>query len=131
MKFTVENEHIQGTLGFDEIHISPDEKHGYRPFELFISSLIGCSGTLLKNILIKKRYPFTSIEMKPTARRNPEQANRIEQITIIASIQTGQEITSDQAEKLAQLVVKNCGMIQSVISTIDVDFQIESVPEKR
>lgn len=126
MKFTIENEKIDGDLGFGSLPISPNDTIGYRPYELFVSSLIGCSGTLLGNILKKKRVEHKRIEMDVSSVRNPDHANRIEQLSITAYVQSDQPFSEQNAMKIADLVVKNCGMIQSVIETIDVTFIVKS-----
>jgi putative redox protein len=126
MKFTIENEKIVGDLGFGSLPISPNDTIGYRPYELFVSSLIGCSGTLLGNILKKKRVEHKRIEMDVTSVRNPDHANRIEQLSITAYVQSDQPLSEENAMKIADLVVKNCGMIQSVIETIDVTFIVKT-----
>ena len=126
MKFTIENEKIVGDLGFGSIPISPNDTIGYRPYELFVSSLIGCSGTLLGNILKKKRVEHKRIEMDVSSVRNPDRVNRIEQLSITAYIHSDQPLSEQNAMKIADLVVKNCGMIQSVIETIDVTFIVKT-----
>jgi len=68
--------------------------------------------------------------MTGTSVRNPDQANQIEQLSFQATIYSQQNLDEQQAEKIAHLVVKNCGMIQSVIQTIDLSFKINSVPLK-
>lgn len=127
MKFTIENERITGNLTYSEIQISPNEKRGFRPYELLVSSLVGCSGTLLETILQKKRQPYEKIEVEVSSVRNPDQANRIEQISITASVHGENNIAEEQAKKIADLVVKNCGMIQSVIQSIDINFTVKSI----
>lgn len=124
MKFSIEDEKISGKLGFGEISISPNENNGYRPYELFVSSLVGCSGTLLRNILTKKRIPFEKIDMEVVSNRNPNHANRIEYLAIKAYVISNEDLSPLQAEKTAHLVVKNCGMIQSVIQSIDIVFTV-------
>ncbi|VEF46529.1 OsmC-like protein [Bacillus freudenreichii] len=128
MEFTIENNHIKGSLGFGEIAVAPNETDGYRPYELFVSSLAGCSGSLLRTILTKRRITFENIKMEVTAVRNPDEANRIEKLSFSARVYTEDPFTPQQAEKMAHLVVKNCGMIQSVIQSIDVKFSIECTP---
>ncbi|MEH7439481.1 OsmC family protein [Neobacillus drentensis] len=128
MKYIIENDHIIGNLGFNPITISPSENKGYRPFELFVSSLVGCSGTILRNILTKRKYPFQKLEMEVSAVRNPDHANRIEQLSFTAYVQSDESLNSQLADKLADLVVKNCGMIQSVIQSIEINFTIISIP---
>ncbi|MBY0122833.1 OsmC family protein [Bacillus sp. S/N-304-OC-R1] len=128
MRYTIEKESIIANLGFGNIQISPNEKIGFRSYELFISSLAGCSGTLLRNILQKKRQVYEKIEMEVSSVRNPDEANRIEKISITAYVQLQISITQQQADKIAHLVIKNCGMIQSVIQSIDITFTIEILP---
>jgi putative redox protein len=125
MRFTVDEEKIIGDLDYGDILISTNVKNGYRPFELFVSSLVGCSGTLLRNILNKKKIAFGKIEMEVTSIRNPDHANRIEQLTLTAYVETDETLTHQQLEKIAELVVKNCGMIQSVIQSIKIGFAIQ------
>ncbi|WP_121614301.1 OsmC family protein [Mesobacillus foraminis] len=128
MKFTIEKDRIKGTLGFAEITVSPNESNGYRPFELFVTALAGCSGTFLESILTKRRHPFQKLEMEVNSVRNPNQANRIEQLSFIAYVHCQDQLKSQQAEKIAELVIKNCGMIQSVIQSIDISFSIKCLP---
>ncbi|SEM54371.1 Uncharacterized OsmC-related protein [Mesobacillus persicus] len=128
MKFIIENEKISGDLGFGSLPISPNERNGFRPFELFLSSLTGCSGNLLRIILTKKHVPYQSLEIEVDAVRNPYDSNRIEKLSFTAFVHTEEALLAQQAEKIAHLVVKNCGMIQSVINTIDITFTIQSVP---
>jgi putative redox protein len=127
MKFIIENELISGDLGFGSLPISPNERNGFRPFELFLSSLSGCSGSLLRIILTKKRVPYQRLEMEVDAVRNPYDSNRIEQLSFTALVYTDEPLSSQQAEKIAHIVIKNCGMIQSVIQTIKINFKIKSV----
>ncbi|MCZ8537857.1 OsmC family protein [Paenisporosarcina quisquiliarum] len=126
MKFTIENEKIVGELGFGSLPISPNDTIGYRPYELFVSSLIGCSGTLLGNILKKKRVEHKKIEMEVSSVRNPDHANRIEQLSITAYVQSDQPLSEQNAQKITDLVVKNCGMIQSVINSMELTFTIKT-----
>ncbi|GIN90900.1 osmotically inducible protein C [Siminovitchia terrae] len=127
MEFTIENDHIKGDLRFGELTISPDETYGYRPYELFVSSLAGCSGSLLRTILTKRRIAFEKIEMQVSAVRNPDYANRIEQLSFSARVYAEESFAPQQAEKIAHLVVKNCGMIQSVTQSIDIKFSIQCI----
>lgn len=127
MHFTIEDEKIIANLSFGPLPISTEETEGYRPFQLFVSSLIGCSGVLLRKILIKKRHPYEQITMEADVVRNPQKANRIEKIAITAHVHSEKRLSEEQAEKIIRLVMKNCGMIQSVIQSIDITFSIHCV----
>lgn len=129
MEFTYYNEKLIGQLEYGFLPISPNTEMGYRPMELFVSSLTGCSTSVLANILTKKRIDYKRIDVQVSATRNPEEANRIEKLIFNVSVQTDID-KADQAEKLAGLVLKNCGMIQSVIGSIDIGYQIEFTPDQ-
>ncbi len=127
MKFLIESDRVIAELPSNQLVISPIPGVGVRPYELLISSLIGCGGTLLKTILEKKRVSYEKLEMEADSIRNPSQANRIEKITIIANIFSKDELTLGQREKISSLVMKNCGMIQSVLPAIKVDVLINMI----
>lgn len=130
MEFTYYNEKIMCQLEYGFLPVSPNSENGFRPFELFVSSLVGCSTTLLANILTKKRIHYTRIDVDISAIRNSNAANRIEQLSFLASVQSETLVDQVQAAKLASLVLNNCGMIQSVIGSIDITFKIEFVPDQ-
>jgi putative redox protein len=130
MEFTYYHDKIIGQLEYGFLPVSPNSELGYRPLELFVSSLTGCSTSLLANVLTKKRIDYKRIDVNVSVIRNPEEANRIEQLTFHVSVQTDQSDKSSQAEKLASLIMKNCGMIQSVIGSIEIRYQIEFTPDQ-
>jgi putative redox protein len=130
MEFTYYNEKLIGQLEYGFLPISPNTEMGYRPMELFVSSLTGCSTSVLANILTKMRIDYKRIDVQVSATRNPEEGIRIEQLIFNVSVQTDTIDKADQAEKLAGLVLKNCGMIQSVIGSIDIGYQIEFTPDQ-
>lgn len=129
MEFTYYNDKIIGQLEYGFLPVSPNNELGYRPFELFISSLVGCSSTLLANILVKKRVEYKRIDVKVEAVRNKDESNRIEQLTMYATIQSEEVLKQQQIQTLTELVIKNCGLIQSVIKSIDIDYQIDVRPD--
>lgn len=128
MNFTIEQNRLKAKTGYGQLDVSPDESAGYRPYELFISSLAGCSGTILRNILHKKRFLYEKLEIEAASERNQERANRIEKITLTAHVYSDHSLNKEQADKIAELTVKNCGMIQSVIDAIQIQFIVETLP---
>ena len=129
MNFTFIDGKVTTNTDFGALSISPNAEIGNRPFELFISSLVGCSIPTLANILVKRRLSYRQINISTSAVRNPEMANRIEQISIIAEVESDAEMSSELAKKIADLVIKNCGMIQSVINSIEISFEIVFSPK--
>jgi len=130
MNFTFKDGKVTTKTDFGILPISPNPEQGYRPFELLISSLIGCSTPTLANILGKRRISFQNINVSVSAVRNPEIANRVEQVSIKAEVESSQEMSRELAKKMADLVIKNCGMIQSVINSIDISYEIDFITKK-
>ena len=130
MEFTYYNDKIIGQLEYGFLPVSPNSELGYRPFELFASSIVGSSTTLLANLLTKKRIEYNRIDTNISAIRNSEKEERIEQLTLLASVQSDIHLDQDQTQQLADLVLEHCGMIQSVIRSINVRFQIVFTPDQ-
>jgi putative redox protein len=78
MESSYYNNKISGHLEYEILPVSPNSKMGYRHFELFVSSLLGCSTSLLANILTKKRIDYKRIDVR-ICKRESEEANLIEQ----------------------------------------------------
>lgn len=72
MRFIHEGQHAFQTEGtFGKLHISTDESLGFKPIELFLSSMAGCSGSMLLHLLKKKRISVTDLQMSVSAERDP------------------------------------------------------------
>lgn len=125
MKFSFENERLVGHLEFGDLYASPDSMKGYKPYELMVTSLVTCSGALLVKLLRKKRITFTDVSFLAEGNRNPDVANRIESIKITARVTFDHVIAKEQLEKIEQLVMKNCGMIQTMIDSVNVTYNIQ------
>ncbi|MDW2884674.1 OsmC family protein [Exiguobacterium artemiae] len=128
MHFVIQEQTVEGQFSNDMLSVSSDPEKGFRPLELFVTSLAGCSGTLLRNLLHKKRIAYTKLMMDVTITRDPERANRISSLRFQVTVEG--EITPKQCATLSPLVLNNCGMIQSVIDSIDITFMIEPSDEQ-
>ncbi|WP_442598282.1 OsmC family protein [Neobacillus sp. D3-1R] len=111
---------------FEELFISPDSSLGFKPVELFISSLVGCSGGVFRKILDKKRLDVSNIRIKANVERNKLEANKITKIDFLFIVE-GKNLSIDQVEKALQVTIKNCGMIQSVIGSIEINESAEVI----
>lgn len=119
------NEHgFESNFEFGELKISGQSEYGYRPFQLMISSIAGCSGGVLRNILKKMRLPYEDITIEAEVTRNEEIANRIEKIHLIYTIKA-EDISQKKAEKAIELTRKNCAMLQSVAGSIQVTEELQ------
>lgn len=108
------------------LDVAGDENHGFRPFQLLVSSVAVCSGGVLRKILEKKRLSYEDIHIKAEVERNPEVADRIEKIHLHFIVK-GLEIEENQMEKIMVLTRKNCSMVQSVIGSIEVEETFEII----
>lgn len=119
------NEHgFQSSFEFGELKVSGQSSYGYRPFQLMISSIVGCSGGVLRNILKKMRLPYENITIEAEVTRNEKVANRIEKIHLLYTID-GEDIPQKKAEKAIELTRKNCAMIQSVAESIEITEEVQ------
>lgn len=115
---------FEAEFEYGKIDISSNAAIGFRPVELLISSLAGCSGWLLKRILEKKRIPFDAINIEAEIDRNEKEANKVTKITL-HYIVFGKYLSVSKAQSSLDLAVKNCAMIQSVKGAIEVVETIE------
>lgn len=127
MQFKYEKEYLMGQMAFGELRTSTDASKGYKPIELLLASLTTCSGSLLVNLLQKKRISFETVSFTTEANRNPERTNRIEVVNIYAHVTFHQEIATSQLVKLEELVMKNCSMIQTMIGAVTIQFNVMSM----
>lgn len=130
MQFVYEQERLIGQLSFGELYTSTNPLKGYKPYELLLASLTTCSGALLVTLLQKKRLHFETVSFTAEGRRNPKMANRIEAIVITAHVSFYEKVKAEQLAKIEELVVKNCGMIQTVIEAVTIKYTIVSATEK-
>ncbi|MGY0692763.1 OsmC family protein [Virgibacillus sp. FSP13] len=124
MKFTINANGFQTILEYGELRISSQENGGFRPYQLLVSSIAGCSGGVLRNILQKMRLPFNDIGISAQVKRNQEKANRIEEIHLIFTIYA-ENIAPNKIEKALELTRKNCAMIQSVKDSIKITEEFD------
>ncbi|MBM7704324.1 OsmC family protein [Metabacillus iocasae] len=113
-------------LSFGELHVAGDEAHGFRPFQLMVSSIAVCSGGVLRTILKKKRIDIEDMRIKADVTRNEAEANRIEKIHLHYIIK-GENLQEEKIEKSIELARKNCSMLQSVVNSIEVTESFELV----
>lgn len=119
MEFKMHENGFQSDFDFGRLTISGKDEFGFRPYALLVSSIAGCSGSVLKQILQKMRIDFTDIHITANVKRNPDIANRVEEIAILFTI-FGGNISESKVEKALALASKNCAMVQSVKDSIHI-----------
>src|SRR5690625_4747162 len=127
MKFYFKENNVQTELEYGELVISGNEEYGFRPFQLMVSSIVSCSGSVFKQILGKQRIELESLEITADVKRNPEEANRIEQIDLTFIVK-GSALHQEKLDKSLAIARKNCAMVRSVEGSIEINevIQIEA-----
>lgn len=115
---------LEAEFEYGKLDISSNSELGFRPVQLLVSSLVGCSGGLLKKVMEKKRIAFDTIKMEVEIERNEEEANKVTKI-VLHFIVFGKNLSISKVQKSLDLAIKNCAMIQSVNSAIEVVETIE------
>lgn len=120
MKFSMTEHGFQTTTSYGTLDVSGNDEHGFRPFQLLVSSVAVCSGGVLRKILEKMRMPAShiSIDVKEV-KRNADEANKLEKIHLHFIIE-GENLLDDKISKAFSLMYKNCSMIQSVSPAIEI-----------
>ena len=120
MKYVMTEHGLETELEFGKLSISGDETKGFRPYQLLVSSLVGCSGGVLRKVCEKMRMPIEDMEIEVMeVLRNPEEASRLEKVHIHFKLR-GNQLEEAKVEKAMNLTKKNCSMVRSVDQSIEV-----------
>lgn len=124
MEYYFKENHVTTAFDFGELIISGDECHGFRPYQLMVSSIVSCSGSVFKQILRKQRIQIEELTATAQVKRNPNEANRIERLDIVFHIK-GNNLDVAKLEKNLAIARNNCSMVQSVKNSIEINETIE------
>lgn len=125
MDFRMEEHSFVGELKHGELPITGDKEHGFGPGELLVSSVVGCSGGVLRAILDKKRVTYDDIKVKVDVTMNEEtKVKKIGKISI-NFIFSGKDLDEKAIKDSVELTPKNCPMVQSVKDCIQVEETYE------
>lgn len=124
MTFNMKEVGFKTQLEYGELHVSGDEQHGYRPYQLFVASIAVCSGGVLRKVLDKKRLSYDDITVTADVQRNPEGAKEITKIHLHFQI-LSDTLKEEQVHKALEITRKNCPMVQSVIGKIEITETVE------
>src|SRR5690625_7858196 len=91
MKFVITEKEITSELPYGTLNISSEEEEGFRPFQLLVSAVAGCSGLVFRRILMKQRLDIEYFTIEAKVERNEKEASRIEKIDLIFSIKRSEE----------------------------------------
>src|SRR5690625_4275566 len=82
MKFYFKENTVHTEFEYGELVISGNEEYGFRPFQLMVSSIVSCSGSVFKQILWMLRIVIVSLVISADVNLNADEANRIKQIDL-------------------------------------------------
>ncbi|SEA17010.1 Uncharacterized OsmC-related protein [Thalassobacillus cyri] len=124
MEFFMRENGIRTQLEYGELNISSNEDFGFRPYQLMVSSIVGCSVGVYRKILDKQRVQYEDIKVTVDVTRNPDKANRIEKVAIHYMVK-GYHLNQDKLQKNLEVARNNCSMVQSVKDSIEVEESVE------
>lgn len=126
MEFHMTENGFATETAYGELHASPDDQYGFRPFQLMVASIVSCSGSVLRGVLTKMRLDFSDIKIFVKVERNAEKVNRIEKLRLHFVIH-GTELRKEKVQRAVSLARKNCAMLQSVTDSISVIESFELI----
>ncbi|MCA0971916.1 OsmC family protein [Halobacillus litoralis] len=126
MDFYIKENGVRTSFEYGQMNISGDETYGFRPFQLMIASIAGCSIGVFRKILDKQRIEYEDIKVTADIKRNPDEANRIEKVNLHFVIK-GYRLNQDKLIKNLEISSKNCSMVQSVKGSIEVEETLECI----
>lgn len=124
MKFVVTEKGITTDLGYGRLHISGDEAGGFRPFQLVVSGIVGCSALVFRRILEKQRISYEEFIIETDLVRNEAEANKIEKISLIFKIK-GENLDEKKLKRNLEISRKHCSMIRSVEDSIEIVEELQ------
>lgn len=129
MKFVIKDENqIEAQLGHGKMVISSDSDIGFRPVELLVSSVAGCSGSVFYSILKKQRLDFTEVTIDVEVERNKNEANRVVEMVLTFTVK-GKQLNEKKLQRNLEITRRYCSMVRSVEESIDVVEKLTIVEE--
>ncbi|MGN8646866.1 OsmC family protein [Gracilibacillus sp. HCP3S3_G5_1] len=126
MDFYLSEGGVRTVLPFGELDISGNEELGYRPFQLMVASVAGCSATVFRKVLDKKRIAIDDLKISAEVERSPDEANKLTAIHLHFVVK-GISLKRDQIEKSMDLARKNCSMIRTIEDSVKISETLEIV----
>ncbi|WP_026770759.1 MULTISPECIES: OsmC family protein [Sediminibacillus] len=126
MDFYMKEQGVRTSFDFGQLNISGNEDYGFRPYQLMVSSIAGCSASVFRKIVEKQRMELEDWKITADVERNPEEANRIERIQLHYIVK-GKGLSEEKLKKSLQTARKNCSMIRSVEDSITIEESLEYI----
>lgn len=126
MDFYLKDNGVRTSFEYGQLNISGDETFGFRPYQLMVASIAGCSIGVFRKILDKQRVDYEDIKITADVQRNADEANRIEKVHLHYVIK-GYHLNQDKLLKNLDVSRNNCSMVQSVQNSIEVEETLECI----
>ncbi len=126
MEFQFKEAGVRVDLPYGILDISGDEDYGYRPYQLMVASIVGCSASVFMKILDKQQIKVEDFVIQTDVTRNPDEANRIEKIKLHYVIK-GKNLSDEKLYKNLAIARKNCSMVRSVEDSIKIIESLETI----
>ncbi|WP_158738434.1 OsmC family protein [Alteribacillus sp. YIM 98480] len=124
MEFWMQENSFTTETEFGDLQISGNADHGFRPYQLLVSSVAVCSGGVLRKIMEKRRQTIKDIYIKADVKRSEQGANEVQEIHL-HFIVYAENVTETQMKKNLEWTRKNCSMVQSVKDSIHITETFE------
>lgn len=124
MKFVITDREIKTEVGYGTLTISANEEEGFRPYQLLVASIAGCSASVFRTILHKQRIDFDEFIIEADVSRNEKEANRVEKIALTFKIK-GNNLDEKKMERNLAITRKHCSMVRSVENSIEIVEKLE------
>ncbi|AXF57630.1 OsmC family protein [Salicibibacter kimchii] len=120
MEFRIASEEAFKTEApFGELLISGEDEHGFRPYQLLVSAIAGCSGSVLRKIMRKRRVEIGDIRIHADVTRNDDEPHDVKTVHLHYTIEAA-GVKEELMEKMLEIAKKNCSIVQSVEPAITV-----------
>ncbi|QTM98332.1 OsmC family peroxiredoxin [Sediminibacillus dalangtanensis] len=126
MDFYMKEQGVRTSFDYGQLNISGNEDYGFRPYQLMVSSIAGCSASVFRKIVEKQRMELEDWKITADVERNPEEANRIERIQLHYIVK-GKNLSEEKLKKSLETARKNCSMIRSVEDSITIEESLEYI----
>jgi len=124
MRYIFHDNNITTEFGHGTLSIAKDAEFGFRPYQLLISSIVGCSGLVFQNILQKQRIELEEFSIFAEVERNEQEANRVEKIELTFYLR-GKDLDEKKLHRNLDLSRKHCSMIRSVEKSIHITEKLQ------
>ncbi|WP_156647098.1 OsmC family protein [Lentibacillus sp. JNUCC-1] len=126
MTYMMKDQGVRTELSYGELNIAGDETYGFRPYQLLVSSVAACSSSVFRKILEKQRVQLADMTTTAEVERNPDEANRIEKISLEYTVK-GYDLDPEKLHKNMALARKNCSMVRSVEGSIEIEESLNII----